>query len=551
MKQGLLTFIKQHRAECVCFALFIVLAVIGFCVHEASYDETQAWMIAKTASWKEIWRNIPVYEGHPPFWHTLLALPAKSGVPWHIACGVLGLSLMLVNGFLLFFKAPFPRWVRCLLPFSYFLFYQYGIIVRPYSVIFLLVLLLAIYFPQRNMRPGLFVGLLAGLCACHVFGMAIACGITLAWLWEIKDHRPWKQYIPALCKDKRFHKMLLLLGWTLLVVAITFIPREHPSAALMPSPSRLKQILYVFLATPAEAVLTDFSDAIHIMTSALLWGGLLRTALLGLLLLAGMLLYLPKKNILYFVLPYLCVGTIMVFYASCHHIGLMLLLAIWYFWINLSAQSPSCTWPEPVKLLAKVMLTCCLLVPIGWSAHVLYLDYTLPIFPGKDMVAFLKRYHLEDELIFAAWLWKPQETNEKIVYTNPNIQPFAVMLNMYLDHNIVANFHDGENKGYLDNYAPSDEEIKQTFFHWWEKGLPSVLLNATALPYLYNNMDLIKEYFAAYTGVYYTFWKFNPPHKDPQVIYLYRPLWEKYEADIRKTYAPDPATDISAKTYIE
>ena len=111
---------------------------MGHATHEITYDEAQAWQIAKTASWKDILLLIPFYEGHPPFWHLLLAGPAKLGLSWHTVYAILGMGCMIASGLLLFFKAPFPRWVLCLLPFNFFLFYQYGIIVRPYALMMLL-----------------------------------------------------------------------------------------------------------------------------------------------------------------------------------------------------------------------------------------------------------------------------------------------------------------------------------------------------------------------------------------------------------------------------
>ena len=83
---AILSFYKQHRAECLCLLLFVVLALIGLVSHEITYDEAQSWQIARTAPWKDILLLVPMYEGHPPFWHLLLAGPAKLGASWHWVC---------------------------------------------------------------------------------------------------------------------------------------------------------------------------------------------------------------------------------------------------------------------------------------------------------------------------------------------------------------------------------------------------------------------------------------------------------------------------------
>ncbi|MBR0510949.1 MAG: hypothetical protein IJJ81_00055 [Ruminococcus sp.] len=62
--------------------LFLYTAGIIFITsfHELWFDETQAWLIAKSASYKEIFTYIPHYEGHPPLWHLILAVFAKTAL---------------------------------------------------------------------------------------------------------------------------------------------------------------------------------------------------------------------------------------------------------------------------------------------------------------------------------------------------------------------------------------------------------------------------------------------------------------------------------------
>ncbi len=546
MKQGVWPFIKQHRVECICFAVFIILAVIGFCVHEPSYDEAQAWMIAKTATWKDLFFLIPFYEGHPPFWHLLLAGPARLGASLPVTAGILGLILMLANGYLLFFKAPFPRWVRCLLPFNFFLFFQYGIIVRPYGLMCLLILLLAMYFPQKDKRPGLFVGLLAALCACHLFGMAIAGGITLAWLWEMKDHRPWKTYLPALRKDKRFHWLLGLLGWTLLILACIAIPRAgmHLRSAAPPL-SIVRQAIYVLLAMPAEAVLTNIDDSFQTTRRLIPWLPLLSTAAVGLVLWGAALFCFPRKNWRYLVFPYLCMSIIMLRYSSCHHVGMVLILFIGYAWINL-AQTPLDTsrWPQGGKRLAKAGLLLMLLLPAGWNFHSLYWDYKLVLYPGKEMVEFLKKYNLTDQTIFVAWVMKPTDKPDNYSF-NTNAQPAGTLLGVYLDHNIFANFHDGQKKSYIDNFCPSYEEMLKVLNHWREDlPVPTVLINRVPMDILYKNPDILNYYRLGFTQNEYQLWKFNPPKPNPQFIFLFYTLWDKYQDQLLEGVPPEQRLEI-------
>ena len=549
---AILSFYKQHRAECLCLLLFVVLALIGLVSHEITYDEAQSWQIARTAPWKDILLLVPMYEGHPPFWHLLLAGPAKLGASWHWVYGVIGFVCMVTSGCLLFFRAPFPRWVRCLLPFNFFLFYQYGIIVRPYCIIVLLMLLLALYFPQKDQRPGLFVGLLMGLCMCHLFGIAIAGGITLAWLWQMRNARAWKIYIPALCKDKRFHYMLGMLALVIFIVGIIVMPRGGESFASTKPSSIWQQIIYVFLAMPADAVLTNLNAEITTYTKLLPWTNLLLTACVGLVLWAMTLLFFPRKKILFLVLPYICIGCVMLNYSSCHHIGLISLLFIWYLWITLAEDAPITKWPSIVNSLARGLLGLTLLVPIAWNIVSLYNDYRTVTFDGKPMVAFLQKYNLTDEVIFCAWevlmlhAKNDQATDKTHVeyVTSPNMQPFALLFNVFTDHNMIANFNNGDkNTGYLKNRTVREPQQRAKIFEQWAtKGLPMVTLNVPALELVFGGeQELTHLYRVSFLNNYYRLWKFDK-ERFPINIYLHENLWAKYGAQILADQGITPTT---------
>lgn len=52
--------------------------------HELWYDEIQAYMLAKDASWIDLIFNVTHLEGQPLLFSMLLAIFAKTGVPMKI-----------------------------------------------------------------------------------------------------------------------------------------------------------------------------------------------------------------------------------------------------------------------------------------------------------------------------------------------------------------------------------------------------------------------------------------------------------------------------------
>jgi hypothetical protein len=264
-------------------------------------------------------------------------------------------------------------------------------------------------------------------------------------------------------------------------------------------------------------------------------------------------------------------GVLMLNYSSCHHIGLALLLFIWYLWITLAQDKPITAWPEVVKSLAKGLLGLMLVIPIAWNLCALYNDYRTITFNGPRILSFLQRYNLIDENIFAAWEVNPVEpsalpdntftdtnatqTNQAqlALVTNPLAQPGALLLNVFLDHNIIANLNNGDpNKGYLINRTlVFPEQREKVFKQWATKGLPTVTIDMPALDVVFSSTDeLTHHYRIAYMDHQYRIWKFSRSHI-PFTIYLHEDLWQKYGPQILADQGIDPvayAQQAAART---
>lgn len=129
--------------------------------------------------------EIPHYEGHPPLWDLILLPFAKLGAPYELSLAIVNIFFMTLAVAVLLFKSPFPKLIRCLLPFNFFLFYQYGVISRPYCIFVLAIFLAAVCYKNRNENPVKYLLCLALMCAVHSYGIMIAGGLCIVWLIEI------------------------------------------------------------------------------------------------------------------------------------------------------------------------------------------------------------------------------------------------------------------------------------------------------------------------------------------------------------------------------
>lgn len=197
-------FSKEHGK---CDVITLIIYLLGVCTvsffHEPWFDEAQAWAIARSGSLKEILFEIPHYEGHPPLWDLILLPFAKLGAPYELSLAIVNIFFMTLAVAVLLFKSPFPKLIRCLLPFNFFLFYQYGVISRPYCILVLAIFLAAVCYKNRNEHPVKYLLCLALMCAVHSYGIMIAGGLCIVWLIEIFIEYKKSGKLAGILKDRR------------------------------------------------------------------------------------------------------------------------------------------------------------------------------------------------------------------------------------------------------------------------------------------------------------------------------------------------------------
>ncbi len=326
---------SDKRAEWLAFGLFIVLYILISLFHEPMYDEAQAWLIARDASWTELLFDIPHYEGHPPFWHLVLALFAKLGVPFEVGLRIPGALFCITAVGVLLFRSPFPKVVKCLLPFTYYIFFRYSVVVRPYCMTMLGLFLVASTYKEKSTKPFRFMASLLLLCASSAYGMAFAAGICIVWIIEIFT-RIKENYIKQILA--LFVLLVCNVGQLLLMM-----PKEDTNAVVAYSISTiLYGLIYMFVLGPADSMFLDTGMDARLQNYAegIVTGGTTSVIniLIGLIT-VGFLLYYAKKyrKMLLFIIPYslfaLFAAAVYFWY---HHIGLIHLYLIFVFWCALA-----------------------------------------------------------------------------------------------------------------------------------------------------------------------------------------------------------------------
>jgi len=414
--------------------------------HEPWFDEAQAWLIGRDATIKELLSSITHYEGHPPLWHLILMPFAKLGVPFEIGLKSVNFTLATMAMGILIFKAPFNRFIRCTIPFTYFFFYQYGVISRTYSLMMLGFVLSAMFFKERNEKPFRFIAALSLICGASAYGIVIAAGVSLVWLWEIVGKSFTLHKIKLFFKSKNFFALSLLLIYNILLLLCIY-PYQDTFAVNAVGNPKLVMLFYMFFIAPADATcLVGYQgNSFQIFTCAMISVIIIVTILK----VTGMV----QKRAL-FIVPYLLLALFGgIVYFSIHHVGIITMFYMFLFWccFDKSAEATETHKVIPPKRMyftGYLLIYIMICISIYWSISASVKEISLNYGTGRETAQFIINNKLDQKNILAAWgEFSDSDSGDK--YQDYNLLQGIPAL-AYFDKNVFYNFnYKLNNKCYL------------------------------------------------------------------------------------------------------
>lgn len=544
-------FSKEHGK---CDVITLIIYLLGVCTvsffHEPWFDEAQAWAIARSGTIKEILFEIPHYEGHPPLWHLILVPFAKLGAPYELSLAAVNIFFMTLAVAVLLFKSPFPKLIRCLLPFNFFLFYQYGVISRPYCILVLAIFLAAVCYKNRNEHPVKYLLCLALMCAVHSYGIMIAGCLCIVWLIEIFTEYKKSGKLADILKDRRCWLMFCLLIFAMLVMA-AIVPDENVYlGGKMSNETEEKfdfsciNILFCFVIF-SDSIITSFFNYAGVPSEI---ASQIPVIVVSILLVALFVtITYRNKKLLTFLLPY---GVLSIFgsfvYISPHHIGVITAFVIFVLWIIVDENGKvllpeymnkiSAKIGKKLKVILKAIAFLPLLIPIAWSCTSSYFDIRYPYW-FDEAADFIKEYHLDDYKIIGYWqqvlngeidddaFWNVDEA-DYMWHDYPNLQGISVALNPYFDKNIFCYFNiDKHDKTFQYYRANTQKEAEEEFSKWREQGEPDVVIERCEITKAYPDID-VDNYVAVKRIYFYKPYKFET-YDQYITIYVTKDLFNK------------------------
>lgn len=542
-------FSKEHGK---CDVITLIIYLLGVCTityfHEPWFDEAQAWAIAKSGTLKEILFEIPHYEGHPPLWDLLLLPFAKLGAPYELSLAIVNIFFITLAVAVLLFKSPFPKIVRCLLPFNFFLFYQFGVISRPYCILVLAMFLAAARHKNRNEHPVKYLLCLALMCSVHTFGIIIAGGFCIVWLGEIFGQHYKNGTLAKVLTDKRCWLMLALLLFVVLILIEifpsenTYVDGKATSKKIFHFSFNFIQLLWIFLILTEAAVgqmpqsLSTSYDTTSLITLSIV---------AVIIFILAVSIFYSNKKLLNFLVPYLIFSLFCTLvYFSPHHMGIITALLIYEFWIIVD-ESGKVKLPKYIQMLmnnlhgkmrtvAKSLAFIPLLVPIAWSCSSSYFEIRYPYWINAA-ADFIKEYDLDDYKILSPWTQEPKENvdvewalddSTLDYYDYPKLQGWATAILPYFDNNIFYNYNiDDHDKTFMYYQSSTEEEAEAIINKWREQGPPDVVLDRCQLTRVYPDID-VNDYVAVKRITAYKPYKFTTSEQYI-TIYVTKDLFNK------------------------
>jgi len=400
--------------------LLIWICVTNFTIryHEKWADEAQAWLIARDLDLRTIWFHELRYEGSPGLWHTILWVAQHVFHAGYGAIGYIGLAGATAGAALLIFKAPFPRFIRWPLAFTYFMVYQYAVIARPYTLLPLLAFAAALLFKDIR-HPERMTVVLVLLANLSLHGTIIAGGLGLAYL--IEAAQSWRTLEPEV--RKRYQICVAVMALTFLFIVVI----------LKPTPDVEEFVMKERVARLPPALQAQYPSPLRKVTEALSGAFVDYSAPSVLFVVLAAAWCFVRRKFLAFAIP---IGGLIALYAvvhgAPHHQGTAFVAAIaalWIAWPTLQEQHAFSTRERWAAQGMIAMLLCLCAVNIWDSAVVIKREYLYPYSGAEDAAKYLKSVGADRGPIFGFLLG-------------------VAGVQAYFDHNILANiptayFHHG------------------------------------------------------------------------------------------------------------
>lgn len=382
MKEKIVELLKKYKWGVLDVSVVLFYAAALFFImghHERWYDEAGPWLIARDADWptflKIIFQN---YDRHPGLLYFILFPFAKLGFPY-VTLSVLN-ALFCITSVSLFLRyGAFPRIIKYLFIFSFYMMYEYSVISRPYGLAILWIMLIAVFYSRRLERPVVYASLIALLFNTEYLCFAFASALSVFFLYDL-----WKTRIFS---RKQIIALVVVAGGGLLAFGVGHrLPIDHSELGNW-IPFQIKNAFFAIekALIPFELIFFgSFGKVIvpPVLTVCFAWS-VLGAALLSLINKPRILLLFALSCLeLFYIFTSIQIGDL-------RHYGFILIFLMFALWVQKDERDwdvSLTSFSHSSRTVALWLLGFSFLMGIRFSVYAYELDYHLP-FSGSKKIA--------------------------------------------------------------------------------------------------------------------------------------------------------------------
>lgn len=375
--------------------IYTVLIFVVISVHEPWADEAQAWLLARDSNLFDLMFKNLRYEGHPGLWYLILVLPSKL-LPYR-AISILSGLIAIAGVFVLLYYSPFPKIIKLLLPFSYFIFYQYGVIARSYVLLPILFFLIASVYQDKTTKIYQFTILVCLLAFTSVYTALVAISIMLIHLIDLIRSRS------DLNRELIIKQIKAYLGFAF-TIALIIIQLWQPEDSSFATTYNFDiRHFFELSSTVLNKATTEVKYlSAFVLILSLIWFWRRKLLLLYLISTLSVLALFSTK------------------YYNSWHQGIIFLVWVFVMWVSFEKQKPRQNEGKFTNVIRKLVIISFLIVlgfHVFWAGSVSISDYRGPYSAAKDAVEYIKANNLGNKKSYATSFW----TTAILPYFDENI----------------------------------------------------------------------------------------------------------------------------------
>ena len=376
-------YLKKYWLQHIALIIYVIALLYIIPKHEPWEDEAQAWLLARDSGLVELlFKNIG-YEGHPGLWHVILMIPSR--LLEYSSFGYISFFFSLIGVFLILYYSSFPLWVKLIIPFTYFIFYQYSVVARCYSLILPLLGFIALLYREKNNKIYLFVFFVSLLANVSLHGFIIALALMFVHFVDVISF--WKNI------DKADRKTQLFAFVIFAIVCLFVVLQVYPPDDLYFSHKGFSFSFNHFLDLGLKIIGEVFSGNLwlsyFVIVIFLIW-------------------FYLQRQILFFVLSNIAMLLLFSIYYNFWHQGVLYLIWIFTLWLSFSENKgrlQSSLFRKVIKILMLVSTGIVCVFNTYWSLIIYKNEIKMNYGAGKEISTFIKENGLENKFIYATNFW--------------------------------------------------------------------------------------------------------------------------------------------------